>query len=336
MPDKRRAILEYVSADPGAPITADRVRQGIAGDVLARAWSHIGAEVCREYYVNDLSGGASAETTDEPWNSLRAVGIEFDRIVRESTVVGSGAVDAVVSDLLAGGNAEVRDGAVWLRSASQGDSQDRVLKRADGRPTYLAVDLAYHRDKFLRGFDLAVDLWDTRHEDYVARTWVGLGAVGVDPERLRIAIVHPVRILDGGIERRNGPGDAPWNVATLVARLTVSALRLRLALFPLGETAWLDLDQGRTDPLTERIARAGRLPVATNDSDPALVLVRAKANGLDDIVAQAVAHQAPNRIAEYCIDLASAIVAAGRSTATAKAALTQAVGLLGVEELLVA
>lgn len=325
-----RAVVEYVSADPGAPITVDRVRQGVAGDILSRTMMHAGIDVVREYYVNDLSGASVAMPAAESWKSLEGVGVAFDNVVFERALVGSGAVDTVVADLVSGGHAEVRDGATWLLSSRLGDSQDRVLKRSDGRPTYLAVDLAYHRDKFLRGFDTAIDLWDTQHEAYLARTWAALSALGFDPERLTILIVHPVRVLEAGMERRTGPGGAPWSIETLSDRISVASLRLRLALFPLGETAWLDLDSGPADPLVERIVRASELPIVSTESDPSLVLVRAQANRFGEAVRQTVENGAPNRIAEYCIDLASAMLSAGRATSAARSALRAAVRLLGL------
>ena len=326
-----RTLLEYVSADPGAPITVDRIRQGIAGDVLARAERFLGGDVATEYYVNDLSGAPLVRETHAPWTSLGPIGVEFDHVVKESDLVGSGAVGRVVADLLGRQCAEVRDGAVWLLSARLGDTQDRVLQRADGSPTYLAVDLAYHREKFKRGFDRAVDLWDTQHEPYVARTWAGLGAMGFEPDRLRIVIVHPVRVLEAGMERRTGPGESPWTMETLMPRITPAALRLRLCLFPLGETAWIDLDLGKADPLMHRIDRAVALPVSPNDSDPALVLVRAQAKRFVDSLQQAVEHCAPNRIAECAIDIASAMVSAGRATPAARKALLDAMSVLGLE-----
>lgn len=349
MPNEERVLLEYVSANPNGPITVDHARAGIAGDILARVFAASGCDVSREYYVNDASAGAP--TPDTPFArrlaeqggaagdaavalhraDLARIDVRFDRFFRESELVAGGAVEAMIADLLASGHAERRGDAVWLCTSRLGDTQDRVLVRESGVPTYLAADLAYHRDKLARGYDLLVNLWNAAHEPYVARTHAGLAAMGADPERLMVAVVHPVRILQGGVERRTGRGDEPWTLEEALALAPAASLRLRLALFPLSEAAFLDLDAAADDPILARLDAARKVPLTATETDPALVFVRSKAQSLPDALAAARRDLAPNRIAEYALDLAGALNAAGRGTQAAKAALDMALRLLGLE-----
>ena len=78
-------------------------------------------------------------------------------------------MEAVVRELQQGGHIYEKDGALWFRSSAYGDDKDRVLVRSDGQPTYLAADIAYHRDKYERGFDRVIDIWGPDHHGYIAR-----------------------------------------------------------------------------------------------------------------------------------------------------------------------
>ena len=132
--------------------------------------------------------------------SLEAFGIRFDTWYSEEALHRAGAVTGVLDALKASGHAYEEGGALWLRSTTFGDDKDRVLVRADGSPTYISGDLAYHRDKFARGFDRAVDVWGADHNGYVARTKAGLAALGLDPGRLHVALYQLVRLVKDGVE----------------------------------------------------------------------------------------------------------------------------------------
>ena len=141
--------------------------------------------------------------------TLEAFGVRFDAWYPESTLHQAGAVAELLDALRAAGHVkEDINGALWLRSTAFGDEQDRVLVRTDGATTYLATDLAYHQNKFARGFDQLVNVWQADHAGYVARTWAGLRALGHDPERLRVVVYQPVRLLKDGQEAR-----ASWSAS---------------------------------------------------------------------------------------------------------------------------
>ena len=110
----------------------------------------------------------------------------------------SGEVDAVLEKLRASGETYEKEGAEWLRTEPHGTNDDKVIVKSDGIPTYLLPDLAYHVNKFGRGFDPVIDLWGPDHHAHVAETHAGLEILGFPKERLEIQIVQQVNLLEGG------------------------------------------------------------------------------------------------------------------------------------------
>ena len=115
-------------------------------------------------------------------------------------MVADGAIERTLSDLRERGAVEERDGATWLRASQFGANEDRVLVKSDGEPSYLLPDLAYHRDKLVRGFDLLIDVWGADHHDHVQRVRAGLVALGYDPAQFEVAIIQLVRLVRDGEE----------------------------------------------------------------------------------------------------------------------------------------
>ncbi|MBM3449868.1 MAG: arginine--tRNA ligase [Armatimonadetes bacterium] len=129
--------------------------------------------------------------------TLEQFGVRFDRWFSERSLHESGAVARTVRALVDAGHAYEKEGAIWFAAERFGDDKDRVLVRADGRPTYFAADIPYHLDKFSRGFDRLVDVWGVDHIGDVARVRGGLRAAGADPDRLDILIHQHVRFKSG-------------------------------------------------------------------------------------------------------------------------------------------
>src|SRR5436305_13794875 len=103
-------------------------------------------------------------------------------------MVASGASEASLDELRQRGVVYEADGAVWLRTTEFGDDKDRVLVKSDGEPTYVLPDIAYHRDKFARGFRLLIDVWGADHHGYMARPKIGVQALGHDPAELEVIL----------------------------------------------------------------------------------------------------------------------------------------------------
>ena len=111
-------------------------------------------------------------------DDLERIGVHFDTWFSEQSLHDSGAVAAVLDDLRRAGHTFEADGAEWLASEALGDQRDRVLVRANGSTTYLANDLAYHRDKVARGWDHLIDIWGADHHGQVKSLQVGMRALG--------------------------------------------------------------------------------------------------------------------------------------------------------------
>jgi arginyl-tRNA synthetase len=130
--------------------------------------------------------------------SLDRFGVRFDTWFSERGLYERGEVNEVLSLLEERDHAYRSDGALWLRSSSFGDDKDRVLVRADGEPTYLAADVAYHRDKLRRGFGRLIDVLGADHHGYAPRQRAAIAALGADPEVLEAVIMRLVHIVDAG------------------------------------------------------------------------------------------------------------------------------------------
>lgn len=129
---------------------------------------------------------------------LEEFGVRFDRWFSEQSLYDDGKVKAAVERLETGGHTYVRDGALWFRSTAFGDEKDRVVRRENGSHTYFASDIAYHLDKFARGFERVIDVWGADHHGYIARVKGALQALGADPDRLDIAMVQFAVLYRGG------------------------------------------------------------------------------------------------------------------------------------------
>ena len=128
---------------------------------------------------------------------LEAFHVTFDRWFSEA-VLHPEAVQKAVDILRERGKIYEREGALWLRSTEYGDDKDRVVIRENGVPTYLAADIAYHRDKFERGFDKLINIWGADHHGYVCRVKAAMTALGYDAEKLEILLLQMVSLYRGG------------------------------------------------------------------------------------------------------------------------------------------
>lgn len=129
---------------------------------------------------------------------LDAFGIAFESWFSEASLLSSGVVEQVLGELKARDLLFDQDGAQWFRSSAFGDEKDRVVRKQEGDYTYLASDIAYHRDKLRRGYDLLVDVWGADHHGYIPRMEAVVQAYGYPKERLRVVLVQMVNLLRGG------------------------------------------------------------------------------------------------------------------------------------------
>jgi arginyl-tRNA synthetase len=143
---------------------------------------------------------AYEELLEEIRRDLGAFGVTFQSWFSEAALLSKGTVEQVLGQLRVKGLLFEEDGAWWFRSSRFGDEKDRVVRKKEGEYTYLASDIAYHRDKLQRGYDLLIDVWGADHHGYVPRMQAAVQAYGHAPDTLRVVLVQMVHLLRGGIK----------------------------------------------------------------------------------------------------------------------------------------
>ncbi len=140
---------------------------------------------------------------------LELLGVSFDAWFSERSLYDGGQYQAAISLLHQGGYISEKEGATWFVSTALGEDKDNVVIRSDGSPTYFATDIAYHYDKFLkRKFDMVINIWGADHLGHVSRMKAVVGALGINPEQLKVIISQMVTLRRGGelirISKRSG------------------------------------------------------------------------------------------------------------------------------------
>lgn len=129
---------------------------------------------------------------------LEAFGVAFDVWFSEKSLHEANKIREAVAFLQERGYIYEEGGALWLNSTAQGDDKDRVVIRDNGVPTYFAADIAYHRNKFERGFARVINLWGADHHGYIARVKAAVNALGFDANNLEIMLLQMVRLYRNG------------------------------------------------------------------------------------------------------------------------------------------
>jgi arginyl-tRNA synthetase len=156
-----------------------------AKDLLGEEWAYVHQH-------------ALSEQLADCREDLEAYGVHFDCWFSERSLFDTGMVGKAVAELEKRGHIYVQDGAKWFRSTEFGDEKDRVVQRDNGLYTYFASDIAYHANKFERGFDKVIDIWGADHHGYIARVKGALRALDLDADKLDIALVQFVSLFRGG------------------------------------------------------------------------------------------------------------------------------------------
>ena len=177
----------------GAYITAvaERVKQKLGDKSRKLAPADLEAQ-CRAFAYQEILGLIR--------DDLTSFGIAFQSWFSEASLIESRAVEQALADLQSRDLLFEEEGALWFRSSTYGDDKDRVIRKQDGEYTYLASDIAYHRDKLQRGYDLLVDVWGADHHGYIPRMQAVMQAYGHPKERLHVVLVQLVKLLRAGVE----------------------------------------------------------------------------------------------------------------------------------------
>lgn len=161
--------------------------------------------------------------------SLHEFGTDFDVYTHEDSMHTSGRVDQAIARLRETGNIYEKDGATWLRTSAFGDDKDRVVIKSDGKPAYIAGDIAYYLDKRQRGFDLCIYMLGADHHGYIARLKAVAAAFGDDPAAVEVLIGQMVNLVrDGAPVRMSKRAGTVITLDDLVEAIGVDAARYSL------------------------------------------------------------------------------------------------------------
>lgn len=240
---------EYYVNDAGNQITNlalslnARYRQAHGIDTEIGADGYLGDDVKEKGYVLAKEyPNQYLEPTPENLNFFRKEGIafeldkikedlkeyrvEFDVWSSEQAIRDAGKVEEALQLLDEKGYTYRKDGALWFTTTKFGDDKDRVLQKTDGSYTYLVPDIAYHNDKFKRGFDVLVDFFGADHHGYIPRLKGSMTALGNDADKLHVDIIQMVRLVSNGEEVKMSKrlGNAT-TISELVESVGVDAAR---------------------------------------------------------------------------------------------------------------
>ncbi len=385
-------LVEFVSANPTGPMHMGNARGGIIGDCLSAVLSWAGADVKKEFYVNDagnqvmlfgeslyarlyqlVNGEDSMEFLEDGYHGddikilakefcnengadvlklskeqviekMVAFGLEkniarmqkdlekykivYDKWFRESTLHKSGYVKETIDLLDKAGALYEAEGAKWFKATDYGCEKDEVMVKANGFYTYYAVDLAYHRNKFVeRNFQRCINVLGADHHGHTIRYKAGMKALGIDPERLEVVLMQLVRLMrDGEVVRMSKRTGKSITLSDLLDEIPADAARFFFNMNRCESVMDFDLSlalkQDSENPMYyvqyahARICSILRnLEVDANsvsscgnynyDTDAERELIRALAAFPSEVL-YAAQNLEPSRITKYVIDTASA------------------------------
>jgi len=267
--------------------------------------------------------------------TLEQLKIRFDVRFNERSLYETHQVEQALADLRATGAVYEQDGAVWLRASDIGLERDRVLMKSSGEPTYLLPDIAYHRDKFKRGFDRIIDVLGPDHIDQFPYVKAAMTKLGFDGERMEVAIYQWVTVIRDGkpvkMSKRLGNyvtvDEVVEEVGTdvfrffMVERRSTSALEFDVDLAKersdRNPVYKIQYAHARLCSIGRKAAETGTPELAALDPNPsAQVLSRLSTPAelelvkiigrYPDVVAHAAEAREPQEIARYVLELANA------------------------------
>lgn len=187
---------EWPVSDPDALYKGDYTEE-IARD-LVEAHGRRLLEIEPDEALREITDFATRWSMDDIKRTLTRVGVHFDSFFNEKSLYESGAVKEIVRELEETGNVYESEGALWLATSRFGDDKDRVIVKGDRSYTYVAPDIAYHKDKWERGFRTAVNVLGADHAGYGPRLRAGLVALGIPADFLDVELVRLVKLVREG------------------------------------------------------------------------------------------------------------------------------------------
>ncbi|CAN5537472.1 arginine--tRNA ligase [soil metagenome] len=227
----------------------DPPEDGYAGEYLIALGEELREQGADPDDLDQLGKLGVAAMVGRIETTLDRFGVRFDRFASEQALYDEGLVDRAMADFAEKGHSYEHDGATWLRTTTFGDDKDRVLVRADGEPTYLASDAAYHRQKFEReqGWETLIDVWGADHHGYIGRVKAALAALDFDPDRFEALIMQLVHLVDGGARAQMSKRAGEFvSLDELLDDIGVDAARFFMLHRSHDTTLDLDLDLARS------------------------------------------------------------------------------------------
>lgn len=257
--------------------------------------------------------------------SLHEFGTDFDIYTHEDSMHTSGRVEEAITRLRRTGNIYEKDGATWLRTSAFGDDKDRVVIKSDGKPAYIAGDIAYYLDKRQRGFDLCIYMLGADHHGYIARLKAVAAAFGEDPATVEVLIGQMVNLVrDGQPVKMSKRAGTVITLDDLVEAIGVDAARYSLTRSSVDTPIDIDLAlwssasnenpvyyvqyaHARLSALARNAAELGLVPdtahleLLTHDKEG--MLLRSLGE-FPRVLKTAAALREPHRVCRYLEDLA--------------------------------
>ena len=258
---------------------------------------------------------------------LEAFGVHFDHWFSEQSLYDSGKIKTSLNKLKEAGYTYESEGATWLRSTDFGDDKDRVLIKQDGTYTYLTPDIAYHQNKFERGFDKVINVWGADHHGYVSRMNAAIQALGYPVEKFSVNIIQMVNLFENGerirMSKRTGKAVA---LRELMDEVGVDAVRYFFSMRSNDSQLDFDLDLARSESNENPVfyvqyAHARIATILSNAKaagyeldasyDPKLLVSEKEIDLLKQlaafpvVVADAAKLETPHRVTQYVYDLAA-------------------------------
>lgn len=255
--------------------------------------------------------------------------VQFDEWFSETSLYENNRVVAALDALRAQGQVYEQEGAVWLNTTAFGDDKDRVLVKNDGSYTYLTPDIAYHMDKYGRGFDRMINIWGADHHGYIPRMKAAMAALGNDPEKLTVLIAQMVSLFQNGekvkMSKRTGKA---ITMEDLMDEVGVDAIRYFFTMRSMDSHLDFDMDLAvstsnenpvyyvqyayaricsifrQAEEQGIALAPVSEAPLGKLTSEHELELLR-KMGELPETIASAAAAYAPHQIIRYVYETAS-------------------------------
>lgn len=168
---------------------AARVKE-LKGDALLRRPEEEAVLLCARLAADNIMAGIRED--------LSHFGVAFDQWYSEQSLYDAGKVEGIIAEFRQRGTIYAKDDALWFRTSDFGDEKDRVVVRRNGQTTYFASDIAYHKDKYDRGFQRVIDVWGADHHGYIPRMQAAVEACGHDRRQFHVILVQLVNLLRGG------------------------------------------------------------------------------------------------------------------------------------------